>query len=248
MNAKKILVSAALGGLLLAILALLYPIYTMQQLRSPANASPETRLAVEASLARLLPAGAASAQDPVLQAAVKALRAERYVSAAWVVDESGVIVVHEGGPGRAGDAVSQVGRDMMVTLDGLPAKTIDRVQTLQLAALGAIRSEGEHNDVFRHLVQPLFKADGSLGALVVVAYDINPQMSSPNAAYIALLLLSLAGLAVYWLALPVWVYLDARQQGEPSGLWVLFVLATNLVGLLAYLISTHPGRMVRKQV
>jgi hypothetical protein len=108
-----------------------------------------------------------------------------------------------------------------------------------LLAVGARRREGDHNDVFRHLVRAVPDAAGNTAALVVLAYDVNPWVGQPSAGYIAVLLTGLAGFLVYWLALPVWVYLDARARAEAAALWGVFVLFTNLVGLIAYLIVIH---------
>jgi hypothetical protein len=43
---------------------------------------------------------------------------------------------------------------------------------------------------------------------------------------------------IYWLALPLWVFLDARDRRERALAWGIFVLIGNLVALLAYLLAT----------
>ena len=44
--------------------------------------------------------------------------------------------------------------------------------------------------------------------------------------------------AIYWLALPLWVFLDARDRRDRALAWGIFVLIGNLVALLAYLLAT----------
>ncbi|MCL4560348.1 MAG: hypothetical protein M1281_07020 [Chloroflexi bacterium] len=197
-----------------------------------------TRQSVEASLQRLLPGPYTSLQDPGLLSALGELDKEPYVAAVWLVDPAGVILFHTSGPGKVGDTIQTLAAgDMAPSLAALPVQALSQEQEFQLLAVGAIRSEGEHNDVFRQRVYPLTNAQEQTIGLVVLDYDISPQVASPGAAWIILLLGALIGLAVYWLSLPLWVALDARERGESPALWGLFVLATNLIGLLAYLLS-----------
>lgn len=200
----------------------------------------ETRASVQSSLDRLLPKAVESARDLGLMSAAERLTKQPYVASLWVVDRDGEIVFRAGGPGRQGDKIQDLARqDMAHALEALGPEALTESQKIRLLAVGAIRREGDHNDVFRHLVQALPDSAGNTAALVVLAYDVNPSVGQPSAGYIAGLLTGLAGFLVYWLGLPVWVYLDARARAEAAALWGLFVLFTNLVGLLAYLIVIH---------
>jgi len=200
----------------------------------------ETRASVQSSLSKLLPKAVESARDPGLISAAGRLTKEPYVASLWVVDRSGEIVFRAGGPGRQGDKVQELAReDMAPALEALGPEALTESQKLRLLAVGAMRREGEHNDVFRHLVRAVPDSAGITAALVVLAHDVNPSVGQPSAGYIAWLLTGLAGFLVYWLGLPLWVYLDARARAEAATLWGVFVLFTNLVGLLAYLIVIH---------
>jgi hypothetical protein len=201
----------------------------------------ETRASVQSSLDKLLPRAVDSARDPGLTAAAGRLTKESYVVSVWVVDPSGEIVFHAGGPGRQGDKVQDLAHeDMAPALEALGPEALTESQKLCLLAVGAIRREGDHNDVFRHLVRAVPDRSGNLVGLIVLAYDVNPSVGQPpTASYIARLLAIPIGFLVYWLALPWWVYLDARARAEAAGLWGVFVLFTNLVGLIAYLIVIH---------
>jgi hypothetical protein len=54
------------------------------------------------------------------------------------------------------------------------------------------------------------------------------------------LLAGLLALAVYWLCLPLWVWLDARERGERAWAWAVFVLLGNPVALPAYILARVP--------
>ncbi|MEW6230008.1 MAG: hypothetical protein AB1700_18305 [Bacillota bacterium] len=203
----------------------------------------ETRASVESSLDRLLPATVDSPRDPRLIAAAERLKGEPYIASVWVVDSAGNIVFHWRGSGKESVNVSSLAeRDMGRVLEGIGPGAFSELQKLQLLTVAAIRSEEEHNDVLRHLIRPV-QGDGGLpAALVAVAYDVSPYVRGPAACGVILTLVLVVGLAVYWLGLPLWVYLDASSRGEAAVLWGAFVLLTNLVGLLAYLIVISKPR------
>lgn len=187
--------------------------------------------------------GRSPTRDPRLIAAAERLKGEPYVASVWLVDGEGDIVFHWRGPGRKGRNVASLAeRDMGRVLEGRGSGTFSDLQKLQLLTVGAIRSEREHNDVFRHLVRPVQGDDGLPAALVAVAYDVSPYVRGPATYGVILTLIFVAGLAVYWLGLPLWVYLDASSRGEAAVLWGALVLLTNLVGLLAYLIVISKPR------
>lgn len=197
-----------------------------------------TRAAVEAALAGRLPKSVETPRDAGLLSAADTLCRSAFVAAVWVVRPGGEIVFHQAGPGKAGDRVQELARDQMAAaVEALAPGVLSDAQRLQLVAVGAMRREGEHNDVFRHLVRAVPDRAGVFAALVVLAYEVSPAVgATPDAAYLALLLSGLASFGVYWLGLPLWVALDARARGDATLLWGLLVFFTNLVGLIAYLI------------
>ncbi len=200
----------------------------------------ETRLSVTSSMNQILPQTAKSAEDQSLINAANELEDEPYISSVWVVDRNGKIVLHVKGPGKQGENVKDINRgEMTRVLEAIEEGTFSDLQKLQLFTVGAIRSEGEHNDVFRHLVHQINNQDGNVVALIALAYDVNPYVSEPGITAIILTLVIPLGIIAYWLGLSLWVFFDSRARGESAPLWGFFVLITNLVGLIAYLISTR---------
>ncbi|MCR4425209.1 MAG: hypothetical protein NUW23_03315 [Firmicutes bacterium] len=205
----------------------------------------ETRAAVEAAVGRVVTAPAESVRDPGLRMAAAGLDQEPYVAAVWLVDLDGTIVFWSGGPGREGDSVLSLAQlDISRSLDALEPGSMSEIQRLELLTVGALRREGEHNDVFRHMVRRVRGPAGDVVGLIALAYDVNPSVSKPGPglAWPVLLAAMLVGVGIYWVALPLWVYLDASARGEPRAFWGLFVLFTNLVGLLAYVVATSGPR------
>ena len=202
----------------------------------------ETRAAVDVTVDRLLALHPAGVNDSTFREAVANARQAPYVAGVWVIDLDGQIVV--GGSGTVQErATEQVRR----VVDTLPADALSEQQSVALLAASAIQAEGEHNDVFRHLLQPIIGPDGEPVGFLGVAYDVNPWMGAPSFWWIAGILLGLAGLGVYWLGLPLWTYLDARERGERAIVWAIFVLIGNFVAFLAYLLSRTPAQKAAGQ-
>lgn len=229
-----IAVAAAAGVLVSAVTVM---VVTWQRSRMLVDTGV-TRAAVEDSLRTLLPKAVESAREPRLIAAVRELEKAPYVGCVWVVAADGEIVYYRCGPGRLGDKVQDLARDDMTpAIAALGPGAFSDTQRFQLLAVAAMRREGDHNDVFRHMARALPNNAGGLAAVVVLSYEVSPLVgASPGFMYVTLLLSGLAGFVVYWLGLPLWVALDAHARGEAAVLWAVFVLFTNLVGLVAYLI------------
>jgi len=114
------------------------------------------------------------------------------------VDYTGRIVFHWRGPGEEGQNVRNLAQpDVSGALEALAPGTLSEFQKLQLLAVSAMRREGEHNDVFRHVVWPVADRGGNPTAMVVLAFDVNPQVSRPP---------GLVGAISLSLLLPVWCY------------------------------------------
>jgi hypothetical protein len=204
----------------------------------------ETRSSVELSMQGLLPETIGSADDQRLVAAVTELEYKPYVASAWIVDNTGQIVLHLKGPGKEGDNVKSIAQmDMVRVLEAIDNAAFSESQKLQLLTVGAMRSEGEHNDVFRHLVHPLFDQSGEMVALVALAYDVSPYVQNPGMDTIIFTIIAVLGMIVYWLGLTLWVFFDSRARGESAVLWGFFVLITNLAGFIAYLIAVSRHRV-----
>lgn len=238
------LIWAAVAGLVLAIAILTSSIGQRAEMLTD---NGDTRRAVEESLQRLLPEQIISAHDEALLNAAHTLTGAPYVARVWVVDDSGRIVFHQGGPGKVGDEVRSLsGQNGRSLIAALSSDNFSGPQALQVYTAMALMVEGDHNDVFRPIVKPLNNAQGHMTAMVGLSYDVNPAVSAPAAAEILRMALLLLGLAVYWFCLPVWTYQDARMRGEPAQLWAVFVLIANLVGLVAYLIVVSRMKQVER--
>jgi hypothetical protein len=130
------------------------------------------------------------------------------------------------------------GHETCRMLSTLPADALSAEQRTWLLSAAAIRCEGDHNDIFRHLLRPVRDPDGRLVGLIGVAYEAST--GTVGAVYIFAAIVALAGLCLYWLSLPLWVFLDARQRGDHACAWAAFVLIGNLVALIAYVLAQWP--------
>jgi len=200
--------------------------------------SPETSAAAQAVIDQIRSLQPAAVDDPALFSAVRQAAEARYIAQAWLFAPDGTVVLTQGTPVDKGKAGQNATREVRGALDALPEGSLTAEQRTLLLVSSAIQAEGEHNDVFRYKVTELRSQNGEITAYLGLAYDVNPSISAaPGAGQVASILGLLFCLAVYWLSLPAWTYLDARQRGERAGVWTLFVLIGNLVALIAYLLT-----------
>jgi hypothetical protein len=237
----------AAAGLLAAVLSVFL---WSSDLRLARTDTGHTRPVVRQSADALLAQHPASVADTAFRRAVEQLQSARHVGAVWLFAADGTLLFASGSTA----ASTPVGR----TAAGLAtAETVRVVEALQetltadqetaLLAASAIMREGEHNDVFRHMLRPVTGPDGSIVGYLGVNYPANPALGgSVSPAYLAGLLVLLTGLAAYWLSLPFWVLLDAGPRGERAWVWAAFVLVGNLVALMAYLLTRAPRPATRQ--
>lgn len=197
------------------------------------------RRSVEQSLNAILTAGVESAGDPDLAAAAEKLTAQQYIAWVWLMDPDGTISYVHNGPAHAGDSVrdhSAYEEDLILAVE--PALLSPDVE-MELRLAAALRREGEHNDIFGHLVRSIPGPDGKAAAFIGITYEAVD--TAPAATDIAFLVLGAIGFLFYWLGLPLWVVTDARTGGtwRSAILWGMFVLVANAAGLLAYLLVKH---------
>lgn len=238
---KRLLPWLALGSLSVALAALAA---TTAQVRQATRETPETRAAAEAVVDRL--AGmqpAAPDEARFVTALERSLRAP-YVVGAWCFAADGRLTWAQGSTAastpvgrRAEELATPEARRLAGTMGN---EWQGGEQRVALLAASAIAAEGEHNDVYRHMLRSLHGPDGRLTGFVGVAYLASPSRA-PSLFYVVSLALLLAGLAVYWLALPAWVLLDARPRGERALVWASFAAVGNLVALAAYLLTRRPA-------
>jgi hypothetical protein len=204
----------------------------------------ETRRIVARHAVALAGLHPASLDDAAFRAAVAEFQRSRYVESVTLFDPGGRIV-HASGSMAASTPAGRTARELAtpetVRVVAAVGDALEPHQQMALLAAATIMREGEHNDILRHLVQPVRAADGLLAGYLGVAYAASPALANPaGAGYLVGLLLFAAGLSVYWLSLPLWVFADARQRGERAWVWAAFVLIGNLVALIAYVLTRTP--------
>jgi hypothetical protein len=200
----------------------------------------ETRRAVEATLMPLLALQPASIEDADFRAEAVRANAAPYVAHVWLFAPDGRIV--EGNRAMARDtAAESATEEMRRVLGTLPNGSVSEAQRTALLAASAMGREGEHNDVFRHMLREVRGPEGELVGWIGVTHDVSPAIGNPGIGYIAFVLLLLLSTAVYWLSLPAWVWMDARARGERAWTWAVFLLVGNLVALVAYILARTPG-------
>lgn len=112
---------------------------------------------------------------------------------------------------------------------------LDSVQKGIMYVAASIRREGEHNDIYGHLVMPLKTNAHVLVGFIGVAYSLDDS-KVPIQIYIISIALIIC-FFLYWISLPLWVYYDSRKRNDKYILWTLFVLIGNLPAYIAYHIT-----------
>ena len=115
---------------------------------------------------------------------------------------------------------------------------LDSVQKGIMFVAASIRSEGEHNDIYGHLVMPLKTSSNVLVGFVGVAYSLDDS-KPPILNYYVIIIALIICFLLYWLLLPLWVYFDCRERNNKYILWSTFVFFGNIPALIAYLISNR---------
>ena len=201
----------------------------------------ETRRVVETTTVAQLQALRPSSLDGTsFREAIAQAKDAPYVAVIWLFAPDGRIL--EGNRSVSRGTVQESATDEMRRVLGmLPKGALGAEQRIALLAASAMQKEGEHNDVYRHLLREVHGPDDDVVALIGITYDVSPATGSPGLAYKLLVAMLPLGLGVYWLALPAWVWLDARARGERAWVWAVFVLLGNLVATIAYILARAPG-------
>ncbi|MGB7539798.1 MAG: hypothetical protein WBM17_14745, partial [Anaerolineales bacterium] len=182
------------------------------------------RQSVEESMNAILPGEVASVNSPELAQAVERLKSEPYVVWVWVSDPKGDIRLSYNGPAEVGDNVYELSQYEEDLISAVDPQHMDPVTEMELRLAMALRREGEHNDIYSHLVRYIPGPDGQPAAYVGVTFE--GVDTSPGILDIVFVILGAVGFGLYWLGLPLWVFLDSRAggSGRASVLWGLFVL------------------------
>ena len=235
---KNALPWIALAGGLLAITCLVL----LSSLRNSLLVdSGETRPAVEALLEKLQAMRPTSLDDDAFRNAVEQTAQAPHVATLWLLAPDGQVVYSIGSTAASfsqGTVEDHASNEINRVLAALPDDALNIEQQNLLLAASAIQSEGEHNDIYRHMIRKIIAPDGTMVALVGAAYNVSDDVVGTE--WPALVLGGLFGICVYWLALPLWVFIDARTHGERAWGWAIFVLLGNLVALIAYILARIP--------
>jgi hypothetical protein len=235
---KTILPWLALVSGLLAVLG----IFLLSVLRADLLADTgETLSIVEASLEPLLIAQPESIDDPDLMVLIEDVAASPHVATLWLLNPNGEVIHSTGATSQSffqGTAQDYSSTELARILSALPDGALSNEQRMLLHVASAIQREGEHNDIYGHIVREIRAPAGSLTGLIGIAYQVSPEEA--GLGWKMLVLASILGVIGYWLALPIWTLLDGKQRGERAWAWAVFVLLGNLMALLAYLLTRAP--------
>jgi hypothetical protein len=160
------------------------------------------------------------------------------ISTKWLVSERGEVIYAKGVMAAStplnSNIYSLVDSQNRGLIDAIESN-VDSVQKRIMFVAASIRREGDHNDVYGHLVMPLKTSSNVLIGFVGVAYSLDDS-KPPIQNYVISIALIICFL-LYWLSLPLWVYFDCREKNNKYILWTIFVLLGNIPALIAYLIS-----------
>ncbi|MGD0655449.1 MAG: hypothetical protein ABSA16_13990 [Thermoguttaceae bacterium] len=200
----------------------------------------QTIPSVKATVTKLTELHPSSVDDPELIKAMQEAAHEPYIASLWLIGPDGRFVRTVGGAyfTPTGSTVDELATDdTKCILAALPEETLNATSRMWLLAASAIRREGEHNDILRHLLRPI-QLSNSQPAILGVAYLASA--AEIGWVYKSVVLTGLISLIIYWLSLPLWVFLDAKEHGERATVWAAFVLIGNLVALMAYILTRPP--------
>jgi hypothetical protein len=200
------------------------------------DATRQSAEKIAISLEALRPA---SPEDAAFRNAVKATLKTAPVASVWLCTPDGRIVLSEGCMARSTASRKRVQElataQTVRVLDALPKDALSEEQRVMILTASAIQSEGEHNDVFHHLVRRVPGSDGSTVALIGMAYNASDE--EPGLGWKLGVLGFFFVALTYWASLPLWVFLDARERRDRAFAWGAFVLVGNVVALLACLLA-----------
>ena len=209
------------------------------QRRAPATDTDETRRNAEKTLARIEATRPASLDDTTFQATITQAKDAPYVAAVWLFTPDGQIL--EGSQGFVHSTVEASATDeARQALAALPEGTLNTEQRTALLAVSVMRAREQHDDTYRQLLREVRGPEDELVALVGVTYEVSPAIHAPAPAAALAMACGFLGLATYWISLPVWVWLDARDRAERAWAWAVFVLLGNLVGVITYILARRP--------
>jgi hypothetical protein len=162
------------------------------------------------------------------------------ISTKWLVSERGEVIYAKGVMAAStplnSNIYSLVDSQNRGLIDAIECN-VDSVQKRIMFVAASIRREGDHNDIYGHLVMPLKTSSNVLIGFVGVAYSLDD--SKPHIQNYVISIALIICFLLYWLSLPLWVYFDCREKNNKYILWTIFVFLGNIPALIAYLISNR---------
>ena len=163
------------------------------------------------------------------------------ITTKWLISEKGEIIYANGVMSRStplnSNIYSLVDAQNRGLIDAIEYN-VDSVQKRILYVAASIRREGDHNDIYGHLVMPLKTSSDVLVGFAGVAYSLDDSKPLLKNYYVIIIALIVCFL-LYWLLIPLWVYFDCRERNNKYILWSIFVFFGNIPALIAYLISNR---------
>jgi hypothetical protein len=163
------------------------------------------------------------------------------INTKWLVSEKGEIIYAKGMMAQSTSLNANIYNLKDAQSRGLIDAIVFNLDSVQKGVIylaSSIRGEGEHNDIFGHLVIPLKTRTNVLVGFVGIAYSLD-DLKTPIHNYQLIIIALIICFLLYWLLLPLWVYFDCRERNNKYILWALFVLLGNIPALIAYLISNR---------
>jgi hypothetical protein len=223
----------------------------------------ETRAVVEKALNELLARKPAALDDPDFKVAFNAFGGSPHVAMMILVNRDGTayaamtvtmtsrVIVNSptagqlSGLGEGGRTLAELGLEAPPPpdpLEGISPDEFSTDQRLLLEVKSAVESGNtDHADVYGSLIRAVRNPAGEMLGAIGVRYSRSFWISAvPEAAWIALFLGFALFLGLYWLSLPAWTFLDARERGENAWVWAAFTLVGNVIALVAYLLARAP--------
>jgi hypothetical protein len=127
-------------------------------------------------------------------------------------------------------------------LEGISLEEFSMDQRLLLEVKSVVESgTSDHDDVFGSLIRAVRNPAGDMLGAIGVRYERSSWVGAvPEAAWIVLLLGLALSFGIYWISVPAWTFLDARDHGDKAWVWTAFTLVGNVIALVAYLLARAP--------